>query len=169
MNKLPLLKVRYAAAYAQALDSAGVSSSHIFAKAKVSERILEDNENWMLVKQLGDFVEAAVYKSGHWGIGLEASIIPRVRQSSFSRKYFFAPTLYQSLCSICDNSSMEDTSANFQLIPRGDTIWLDCGTIRGSQESIRQIELYRYGALLNVIRLASGKDWLPPLLHLQSA
>lgn len=169
MKTLPLLKVRYAQAFARALGGMGLPSARPLASVKLHERVLLNVENWIPVKQLGDFAAAAVRENCCWELGLTASMLPRKQHSSFSRKVLFTQTLYQSLWTVCKNSCMEDTSALFRLIPSSNMIWLNCGTIEGTQESVRQIELYRFGALLEVIRGTAGADWLPPILHLQSA
>ena len=168
MNPPPLLKVRYLAAFSQTLDGMGIPIAGLFARAKINQRVLADHNAWMPVEQLCDFVRAGALASGRCDIGLEASLIPRKQHSDFSKKYLVAPTLYRSLRAICDHSSMEDTSANFRLIRRGDMTWLDCGAVRGPHESIRQIELYRLGALANIIRQSAGEEWAPSCLRLQS-
>ena len=163
------MRTRYAGAFAQVLEVEGISSARVLNKVGISERlVVEDHESWMPVKQIGDLAMASVHKTGRWDIGLVASMIPRAQHSSFSKRYLFKPTLFGSLRSMCENSDMEDTSCDFKLIPRGDMTWLDLGSVNGPQEAIRQIELYRLGSLLEVIRRAGGKQWLPSLLHLQS-
>ncbi|MEJ2178326.1 MAG: helix-turn-helix transcriptional regulator [Gammaproteobacteria bacterium] len=168
MKPLPLIKARYIVAFSRALDDLGSLSVGLFERLNISKRYTEDEEAWMPIKQLCEFVEAAVYETGYWDLGLKASLLPRSKHSKFSKKYLFTPSLHRLLGTLCDNSVMEDTSAHFRLITRGELTWLDCGSVKGSSESVRQIELYRLGALVNAIRLVLGADWLPPALHLQS-
>ena len=46
--------------------------------------------------------------------------------------------------------------------------WLNCGSIEASPEGIRQLETYRYSALLEIIRFAAGPGYLPLQLDFQS-
>ena len=121
----------------------------------------------MPLAQLGRFVESAVAKTRYVTLGLDAGIAPRQRHSSFSQRVMYAPTLNQSLQSVCRNSTAEDTSAKFRLVRDRDHAWVQCGVVSASAEAIRQIETYRYSALLEIVRTAAGQGWTPELVHFQ--
>ena len=63
---------------------------------------------------------------------------------------------------------MEDTSALFRLIRENNNCWIHCGTIEGGRETVRQVELYRFGAIIDTIRYTAGANWLPETVQLQS-
>ena len=121
----------------------------------------------MSLYQLSAFLEAIVREHGYWDLGLSAAMLPRVQHSDFSSKTLFHPTLFQSLLSICNSIQMEDTSALFRLIPDGNNCWIHCGAVQGGQETVRQVELYRLGAMIDVVRYTAGPNWLPETVHLQ--
>ena len=95
-------------------------------------------------------------------------MLPRSAHSEFSRSILHAPTLHQSLTSVCRYSFQEDTSAHFKVIHNSRGIWMDCGSLSGRPETIYQIEMYRLGALVKLIRSYSGTKWLPTEINLQS-
>ena len=69
---------------------------------------------------------------------------------------------------MCANSKSEDATATFHVVNAGEYAWICCGKTNATPEAVRQIELFRYGALLEIIRYTAGPEWLPPGLILQS-
>ena len=118
--------------------------------------------------QLDALIEGIVQDHGYWDLGLTAAMLPRVQHSSFSRNTLFRPTLYQSLRSICGGIHTEDTSALFRLIQNDNKCWIHCGMVEGGGETVRLVELYRLGAMIDTIRYSAGADWLPEAVQLQS-
>jgi AraC-like DNA-binding protein len=168
MNKsIPILRIRYLKAFCRPLDERGFDTDALLHQAGLQPGLLEKPEAWMPVSQLCDFLETAVGETGYVALGLDAGIAPRQQHSEFSKLVLYSPTLYQSLQAVRNNAANEDTSAKFRVVRDGAHGWLRCGSIEASPEAIRQIETYRYAALLEIIRLAAGPDYLPSLLFLQ--
>jgi AraC-like DNA-binding protein len=152
----------------EALRKQGFNPHPFLKQAGIADNVHETPEAWVPLTQFLEFVSSAVAGTGYTALGLDAGIAPRKRHSKFTKLVLYAPTLYQTLNSLCKNSALEDTSANFRVV-RGATLgWLDCGQIKGSAEGVRQMELYRYAALVEVIRSAAGPAWLPTQLCLAS-
>ena len=168
MVHVPLLKVRYAIAFIHAAEAHGANGNKLLAGVGLRANVLEMPEAWMSYSQFAYLIEAAIAKTGCHTLGLEAGIAPRSSHSEFSKLTLRAPMLYQSLNRICANSSREDTSARFRLRQDGKHAWLKCGSIAATDEAVRQIETYRYAALVAVIRCAAGPDWLPAHANFQS-
>jgi AraC-like DNA-binding protein len=166
---IPAVRVRYLAAFCRALDERGFDAEMLLQQAGLEPVVLEKLEAWLSVFQLCSFLELAVQKTGYEALGLDAGIAPRQSHSKFSRLVLYSPTLYQSLREVCSHSAREDTSAKFKVVRDGNFGWLRCGSIEASPEGVRQIETYRYSALLGIIRLAAGPDYLPLRLNLQSS
>ena len=122
----------------------------------------------MPMSQLARFIDIAVAETGYTTLGLDAGINPREQHSTFSKLILYSPTLYQSLRNICGSISLEDVSARFRMTREDDYGWMNCGAIDASDEAVRQIECYRYAAIVEVVRSAAGPDWLPPLLRFQA-
>ena len=166
-TSIPVLRIRYLKAFCRPLDERGFDTHALLQRAGLLPGLLEKPEAWMPVSQLCDFLETAVGETGYVALGLDAGIAPRQQHSEFSKLVLYSPTLYQSLKAVCNNAAREDTSAKFRVVRDGTCGWLHCGSIEASPEAIRQIETYRYAALLEIIRLAAGPDYLPSLLFLQ--
>jgi AraC-like DNA-binding protein len=151
----------------QVLENSGLSTGRSLSAAVLHNVELKAG-NWMPFAQLDAFIEEIIREHGYWELGLTAAMLPRVQHSSFSRKTLFEPTLFQSLQSICSRIHMEDTSALFRLIRDDNDCWIHCGTVKGGRETVRQVELYRLGAMIDTIRYTAGANWLPETVQLQS-
>ena len=165
---IPTLRVRYLAAFCRALKERGFDVESLLWQVGIEPVVLENPEAWLPLSQLSRFLDHVVNETGYVTLGLDAGIAPRQRHSAFSKLVLYSPTLYQSLEAVCVNSAREDTSAKFKVVRDGSCGWLKCGSIEASPDGIRQIETYRYSALLEIIRLAAGPDYLPSQLNLQS-
>jgi len=168
MQDLPLLRVRYAQKFAATLDRLGEAGTQSLRRYNLDEEILEVGDGYMPISQFCGYVEHAAQESGIWHLGLEAGGGQRKQHSAFSREVALAPTLYQSLQAVCNSGKTEDTTAAFQIVSGQSRAWLCCGRVDASAEAVRQFELFRYAALLEIIRYAAGPDWVPPKLTLQS-
>ena len=166
-SAISVLRVRYLKAFCRALDERGFDCEALLKLSGLNLTLLETPEAWMPLSQLAGFIDTAVSETGYVTLGLDAGIAPRRQHSEFSKLVLYSPTLYQSLQAVCSNAASEDTSAEFRVIRDGAYGWLHSGAIEASPEAIRQIETYRYAALLEIIRLAAGPDYLPSLLFLQ--
>ena len=167
MSALRFLRVRYAKNILQVLENSGLPTRRPLSAAGLKNVVLSA-DNWMPMAHLSALIEAIVQDYGYWDLGLTAAMLPRVQHSSFSRSTLFGPTLYQSLRSICGGIHTEDTSALFRLIQNDNKCWIHCGTVEGGWETIRLVELYRFGAMIDTIRYTAGADWLPDAVQLQS-
>ena len=166
-SPIPLVRVRYLKAFCRALDERGLDYEALLERSGLESRLLAKPEAWMPVSQLCRFLETAVSETGYVALGLDAGIAPRRQHSEFSKLVLYSPTLHQALQAVCSNAANEDTSGKFRVIRDGSYGWLHCGFIEASPEAIRQFETYRYAALLEIIRLAAGPDYLPARLHFQ--
>ena len=167
MSTLRFLRVRYAENLLQVLENSGLPTGRALSAVGLQNVELKAG-SWMPFVQLDAFIEEIIREHGYWDLGLTAAMLPRVQHSSFSRKTLFEHTLFQSLQSICSGIHMEDTSAFFRLIRENNNCWIHCGTIQGGRETVRQIELYRLGAMIDTIRYTAGANWLPETVQLQS-
>ena len=166
-SAIPVLRVRYLKAFCRALAERGFDCEGLLELSGLKLTLLETPEAWMPLSQLAAFIDTAVSETGYVCLGLDAGIAPRQQHSEFSKLVLYSPTLYQSLQAVCNNAAIEDTSAEFRVVRDGAYGWLHCGGIEASPEAVRQIETYRYAALLEIIRMAAGPDYLPSLLYLQ--
>jgi len=169
MQELPLIRVRYAQKFAATLERLGQAPDPFLQRAHLSPEILCISDGFMPVSQLHRFVEDAVSCTGIWDLGLEAGIARRKQHSDFSREVAAKPTLIRSLQTLCTNSKVEDATADFHITTGRRNALLCCGSVDAGPEAVRQIELFRYAALVEVVRQSAGTRWLPSLVRFQSA
>jgi AraC-like DNA-binding protein len=168
MQELLLIRVRYAQRFAATLERLGHESGSSLRRAHVSAEILRIGDGFMPVNQLYRFLEDVISTTGRVDLGLYAGIRRRREHSEFSRDVAAMPTLFQSLQTLCANSKVEDGTAEFRIEASSSSTWLCCGTVAAGIEAARQIELFRYAALIEVIRQSAGSDWLPTIVRFQS-
>lgn len=169
MSAPPILRARYVKAFQRGLAELDLSANRALSIAQISEQQINNPNNCIPLAQLGLFATAAVKQHGCWNLGFIAGILPRKNHSTFSLRTMSRPTFYETLHYIRSNAHMEDTSAVYHMISRADSLWLHCDPIPGRPEAVRQIELFRFAALLEVIRHTAGPDWIPENLWLQQA
>ena len=168
MQEVPLIRVRYAHRFAATLERLGHVSGAFLRRAHLTPEILRVNDGFMPVNQLYRFLEDIISATGLVDLGLDAGIHRRREHSEFSRDIAAKPTLNQSLQTLCTNSKVEDATAKFHIATDRQNTWLCCGRIAAGIEAARQIELYRYAALIEIIRQSAGPNWLPPIVRFQS-
>jgi AraC-like DNA-binding protein len=168
MQEVPLIRVRYAQRFAVALERLGHASGPFLRRAHLSPEILRIGDGFMPVNQLYRFLEDVVSRTGLVDLGLDAGIQRRREHSDFSHDIAVKPTLFQSLQTLCANSKIEDATAEFRIEANRPNTWLCCGTVAAGIEAVRQMELFRYAALIEVIRQSAGPNWLPPIVKFQS-
>jgi AraC-like DNA-binding protein len=167
-SKPELLRVRYALAFFRALEAKGFDGRSMWQSAGLGANVLDDPEAWMPLEDLCKFLKLAVDETEYRALGLDAGIRPRRMHSEFSLKVLLRPSLYEALSSICRMSGREDTSARWRLVRDGPDYWMQCRRMHGHTEGIRQIELFRYACVLEIVRFVAGDHWLPRRLDLQS-
>lgn len=166
---LELLRVRYALAFMRAMEKDGVDSKLIWKDAGLAIEVLEDPEAWMPIDDLFCFLDVTAHLTGYATLGLDAGIAPRRKHSEFSLQTLLSPSLFEALSSICKLSNQEDTSAHFRLVREGPFFWMRCAPMLGREEGVRQVEFFRYAALLEIIRFVTDDNWLPPHIDFQSS
>lgn len=168
MNDLPLVRVRYADSFVQVLKRLSAQADHVLERVHLSEEILAVPDGLMPVDQLWRLTALAATSTGVWHIGLEAGLTPLEQHSAFGHHLFLAPTLYQAMTTFCAEARAELSHATFHIRHEPEMVWFCGGRIDGSQEEIRQVELYRYGMMIQLVRWAVGSHWQPREVRLQS-
>jgi AraC-like DNA-binding protein len=166
---IQLVRARYVARIGDTLLKRAIDPLPFMKRAGLTPDLVDTPEAWVPLNQFLEFVDNAASDTGYSTLGLDAGIAPRKRHSKFSKMVLYTPTLFQALNTICKNSAYEDTSARFRVVRGTKLGWLECGSVSGTAEGVRQMEYYRYAALLEIIRSAAGPHWLPPELLLASS
>lgn len=164
---IPVIRVRYAEEFLRAIRARGLPCSRLLKRFGLTEAALRYRDNYMAMHQFAAFTAAAATDSDIPQLGLEAGMAPREQHSDFSRAYVYAPTLGASIEAIISAGRSEDSTAAVELVRAEGLSWLRFGPVEYKGEAVRQIELFRYGAMLSLVRSVAGGSWLPPRLSLQ--
>ena len=168
MKDIPLVRVRYVDSFAQQLNTLGAPTERLLNTVNLAEEMLGYRDGFIPVRQLWRLTALAARYTGIWEMGLRAGMTPLVEHSQFGQNLLFAPTLYQAMSLFCSMAPAELTNAQFSIKRDRQVIWFCGGPVEGSDEEVRQVELYRLGMIVQVIRWAAGCDWKPAELQLQS-
>jgi AraC-like DNA-binding protein len=168
MDAIPLVRVRYADSFAEQLNRLGAPTERLLNQVNLSEEALTFRDGFMPVSQLWRLTALAARYTGIWEMGLQAGLTPLAEHSQFGHNLLFAPTLCQAMTMFCAMAPTELTNAQFRVERRGALACFCGGPVEGSEEEIRQVELYRIGMMVQMIRWAAGDQWHPSQLQLQS-
>lgn len=164
---LQFLRGRYVKNILRVLENSELPVGRSLYAADLHHAVLKPDD-WIPMFQVAAFTESAVQCHGYWDLGLRAATLPRVQHSGFSEKTLLQKSLYLSLQSICKGIHTEDTSAQFRVVQSQRACWIDCGSVKGEPETVRQVELYRLGSMIDTVRYTAGAGWLPRSVYLQS-
>jgi len=168
MVNIPLVRVRYADSFARVLNQLGAPTEKVLNRAGFSLETLSVPDGFMPVRQLWELTESAAEYTGLFDIGLKAGLTPLEQHSQFGNMIMHSPTLYQALSVFCDTARAELTDAAFHLKQQNGMAWFCIGAVEGSSTQVQQVELYRLGMAIQVVRAALGEGWQPAELKLQS-
>jgi len=168
MKNIPLVRVRYADSFARVLDSLGAPTERVLNEVGLSEEILSVPDGFMPVEQLWRFAALAARYTGIMDVGLASGLTPFGQHSQAGHNVMLCPNLYQAITLFCKQGNTEITNADFHVRQQQDMVWFCGGVIEGTEDEIQQVELYRLGIMVQVIRAALGMDWQPQQLQLQT-
>lgn len=168
MNNIPLVRVRYAGSFAKELHKLGAPTERVLNTVGLSEEILDIPDGFMPVEQLLRFAEQARRYTGIADIGLAAGLTPFGQHSQAGHNVMVCTNLYQAIVLFCKQGNSEITNSNFHIRQQQTMVWFCGGVVEGTDNEIRQVELYRIGIMIQVIRAAMGINWEPYELRLQS-
>jgi len=168
LAKIPLVKVRYADSFAQVLNQIGAPTERLLNQLNISVEILSVPGGFMTVEKLWEVSALAATYSGVPDIGLRAGLTPLVQHGRFGNSILSAPTLHKAITRFCIEARAEMTHANFHIYRHPDCVWLCGGFVEGTEDEVRQVELYRIALFVQIVRLAIGIAWKPRKIRLQS-
>ena len=168
MEAIPLVRARYAAAFAAALDALGTPVEPLLLRARIPVGLLEHPNGLIGANNLWSFAGDAARETGIRDLGLRAGVMPVQEYGDFGARVIDAPTLHRAICTFCATASAEYSKADFYLMREGETAWFCRGSITGTADQVQQVELYLVALMVQTIRMATGPRWQPPRLHLQN-
>lgn len=168
MDPIPLVRARYAHAFAVALDKLGVPTEKRLRKHRLSPELVCNQDGLITAHQLWSFAGEAARCEGLPELGLLAGQVPIVEHGDFGKSVYQAITLYDAIRTFCNNATIEYSRADFYLAQDEYVAWFCRGPIDGQPEQRQQVELYVLILMVDTIRLGAGAHWQPTNLELQT-
>jgi AraC-like DNA-binding protein len=167
--EIPLVRARYAHAFAKTLDKLGVPTDRLLRAHRLSPELVNNQDGLITAYQLWTFAGDAAQREGLADLGMLAGQVPVVEHGDFGKMVYQAITLHDAIQTFCDNARIEYSRADFYLTRDEDQAWFCRGPVDGDdQMQIQQVELYSLIMMINTIRLGAGSQWQPTTLYLQN-
>ena len=167
--EIPLVRARYAHAFAKTLDKLGVPTHKLLQAHRLSPDLVCNQDGLITAFQLWTFVGDAAQREGLADLGMLAGQVPVVEHGDFGKMVYQAITLYDAIQTFCHNAKMEYSRADFYLTQDENQAWFCRGPIDGDDPMQRQqVELYVLIMMIDTIRLGAGREWQPTTLYLQN-
>jgi len=169
MNPIPLVRARYAYAFAVVLDQLGVPLDKLLRDVKLPRNLLENPNRLITAHQLWTFAGHAAREADLPELGMLAGQVPVIEHGDFGRMVYETITLYDAIKTFCDNAKTEYSRADFYLTRDQQQAWFCRGPIDGEDAMQRQqVELYVLIMMIDTIRLGAGSQWQPSTIYLQT-
>jgi AraC-like DNA-binding protein len=166
---IPLVRTRYAHAFAAVLDRVGAPTRRLLDRVGLSGRVLDDGEAVIPAHQAWAFIGSAAEQEGIHDFGLQAGRASIDAYGEFSLRLLQAPNLHQAVQRFCQLARHEYSRANFYLSLRNQRAWFCRGPIDGSDVEKKHVELLVLTMMIATVRLVAGPAWYPSEIYLQTA
>jgi AraC-like DNA-binding protein len=167
--EIPLVRARYAHAFAKTLDEVGVPTDRLLRTHRLSPELVNNQDGLITAYQLWTFAGDAAQREGLAELGMLAGQVPVVEHGDFGKMVYQAITLHDAIQTFCQNAKIEYSRADFYLTQDEQQAWFCRGPIDGDDPMQRQqVELYVLVMMIDTIRLGAGREWQPATLYLQN-
>ena len=167
--EIPLVRARYAHAFAKTLDKLGAPTDRLLRAHRLSPELVNNQNGLITAYQLWAFAGDAAQREGLADLGMLAGQVPVVEHGDFGKMVYQALTLYDAIQTFCHNAKIEYSRADFYLTQDEQQAWFCRGPIDGDDPMQRQqVELYVLIMMIDTIRLSAGSHWQPTTLYLQN-
>ena len=167
--EIPLVRARYAHAFAKTLDQLGVPTDRLLRAHRLSPELVNNQDGLITAYQLWTFAGDAAQREGLAELGMLAGQVPVVEHGDFGKMVYQAFTLNDAILTFCHNAKIEYSRADFYLTQDEQQAWFCRGPIDGDDPMQRQqVELYVLIMMIDTIRLGAGSHWQPATLYLQN-
>ena len=116
MAQIPLVRARYAHAFAVSLDRLGVPTQSLLKRHHLSPDLLENHDGLITAHQLWSFAGDAADREGLPELGLLAGQVPIIEHGDFGKMVYQGLTLYDAIQTFCTNATIEYSRADFYLL-----------------------------------------------------
>ncbi|MCP3689091.1 MAG: AraC family transcriptional regulator [Gammaproteobacteria bacterium] len=169
MTEIPIVKARYAHAFAATLETLGIPAHKMLRAHRLSPELISNQEAFITAHQLWSFAGKAALAEAVPELGLLAGRVPVVEHGDFGKMVYQAINLNDAIQTFCNNAQKEYSRADFYLTRDEHQAWFCRGPIDGDDAmQIQQVELYLLSLMVDTIRLGAGSQWQPDIIYLQN-
>ncbi len=169
MTEIPIVKARYAYAFAKTLETLGAPIRKMLRAHRLSPELISNQEGFITAHQLWSFAGKAALAEAVPELGLQAGQVPVVEHGDFGKKVYQAINLNDAIQTFCINAQKEYSRSDFYLTRDEHHAWFCRGPIDGDDTmQIQQVELYLLSLMIDTIRLGAGSQWQPDIIYLQN-
>ena len=164
-NNIHMVKAAFHSQFIRAMEARDISADHYFIKAKLPSKI-NDPESLLPIKSFYHLINIIAINENMPDFGsFVAQTTPWHKVLSLGPLIANSLNLKDLLETFCESSSRQSSHVNFTLIDKGsrfDFCYTDTPVYKGDI----QMELYRVTSMIQLIQLATGKEWRPEIIRL---
>ena len=163
---IPLVKAAFVIPFRIAMENNGVSTDTYFKKFRLPLAVLDDPESLIPEKPFWRLINQVAIAEMIPDFGMQvAQAKPWYRIDSLQPLLHNKRSLRALLNTFCDLASSQSNVSDFNIRIEGEVCWFENhGQLLVSNDI--QMELYRVTSMIELVQLATGKNWKPVVAHL---
>lgn len=165
---IPLIRASGAAAFSKPLAELGVPIDRLWGRAGIAPDVLDDGDRLIPLQALVEFAEEAACDQGILDLGLRvAERTPFESLGVFGALTRSQPTLKKAIETAIALVASYDSGERVWTVHERDGVRIR-RRVRVADERFRQADLFTFGLIVNLVRVAAGPQWRPTYSELQS-
>jgi AraC-like DNA-binding protein len=170
MNLIPLIRVSILTGFVTLLEEIGAPVQRLLATTKLPASILHTPEALLPLKQVCEFYAQSAQVQECETLGLMAGQKVKIEElGAFGRLLYHSPTLHDAIQTAIHMIATFNSGDRIWLREQGNQIWL-CHKFADQIEVGRQYaDQYSIMLMIQLIQLASGYEWNPTEIHLETS
>lgn len=170
MNLIPLIRASILTGFVTFLEEIGAPVQRLLAATKLPTSVLQTPEALLPLKQVCEFYEQSARTEGCESLGLLAEQKIQIEDlGAFGRLLCYSPTLHDAIQTAIHLIATFNSGDRIWLREQGNQLWL-CHKFVDQIEVGRQYaDQYSIMLMIDLILLASGCEWNPTEIHLETS
>jgi len=163
---IPLVKAAFTIPFRIAMENNGVSTDTYFKKFRLPLAVLDDPESLIPEKPFWRLINQVAIAEMIPDFGMQvAQAKPWYSIDSLQPLLHNKRSLRALLNTFCELASSQSNVSDFNIRIEGEVCWFENhGQLLVSNDI--QMELYRVTSMIELVQLATGKNWKPVVAHL---